>query len=139
MSHVHGDPGLECTIAGCRFPDERFLCSEQSPARTYCVLPSQHEDGLHEDERGGRWKRSAAGSTDLAARQRRVADAILLERAAAVFDRRKETDELHPVEVTEMDSLSFKLRWRAGRFREEAGAAPADPQILRVEATEAPH
>lgn len=87
--HIHGDPGLECTIWDCRFPQSRFLCSARLTDGSYCVLlvvtlvPEGNEN---------RVSLEPGVDEELLARQKETADAILLERAMRVIERRYPRD-----------------------------------------------
>jgi hypothetical protein len=57
--HAHGDPSLECTIPGCRYPDSRFLCGlldahwHAGKTLGICVLPPEHRGRTFcEDQHG---------------------------------------------------------------------------------------
>lgn len=61
--HVHGDPGLECTLEVCLWPDYRYLCSATGPRpgvphsrRPHCSAPAGHY-GDHTGPKGQRWAR----------------------------------------------------------------------------------
>lgn len=88
--HVHGNPGLECTIPRCQFPEYRYLCGRKAKdwkagqAEGLCILPSKHYGMYCRDQHGDNFE--ALCSTPCASSPVRVSKRVHVGTGVARYD-----------------------------------------------------